>query len=68
MTKDKTMIMQACEEILANKGRMSGIDADLLDNLEFCINVHLREREARPAVDRIMAQFDEVVAGLREAF
>jgi len=43
MNKDQHMVMQACEEILANQGRMTGIDAALLENLEFTIGVYLRE-------------------------
>jgi hypothetical protein len=68
MNKDKHMILQACEEIIANQGRMSGIDETLLDNLEFCINIHLRERAVGPNVDKVMTEFDSVIAGLREPF
>ena len=68
MNRDHHMIMQACEEIMTNKGRMTGIDETLLENLEFSIQVHLREHSIRPTVAKVMSQFDEVMAGLRSAF
>jgi len=68
MNRDRHMIMQACEEIIANQGRMTGIDEALLDNLAFSINVHLGEEKASPEVAKAMAQFDEVMNGIRSAF
>ena len=68
MNKDRTMILQACEEIIANQGRMSGIDEALLDNLEFCISIHLRERAVGINVGRVMTQFDSLMRDLREPF
>lgn len=56
MNKERHMIMQACEEILANQGRMTGIDESLLENLQFVIGIHLRERDAHAATAKIMKQ------------
>lgn len=59
MNKDRHMIMQACEEITANQGRLEGIDDALLDNLKFSIEVHQREAVSslHPVFEHLLRPF-----------